>query len=87
MLYEIKVHYWAKENSKQVLKTKKFISQHQITSKVFKLFIEDYFKTVDGFVKLDSEWGSQFTVSNELWKDPEVRKNVLAGVTEKEKCY
>ena len=70
--------------------SRKFLSQHQMDSRRFKTFAEDYFKNVFPVSKkkmgdFDGYVGSQWTVSREVW--PSVKDEVLEGITEKEKCY
>lgn len=71
--------------------TQKFLSQHGITTKTFKKFAENYLRKkncrIYSQMNGEYEWGTQFTVSLDYWKDKEKRKRVLEGITENEKCY
>lgn len=69
---------------------RKFISQHSFDSRRFKAFAEHYFKNVfpvseskmGGF---DGEVSYQRTITRKEW--PDVKVEVLEGITELEKCY
>lgn len=67
----------------------KFLSQHQMTTKRFKKFRDNYFTNVlklnVGRIGADGTLGSQITVSKADWSD--VKEWVLEGITELEKCY
>ena len=68
----------------------KFLSRHQITSKCFEQFADDYFRNVFPVSKSkrgdgDGHIGDQWTVRRKMW--PDVKDEVLEGITEKEKCY
>jgi len=75
-------------------KRQKFISLHGIQTKQFKEFRDNYFREV---LKVNpsriGEWdydgkseGTQETISRNQWEDEKVRKRVLEGITEREKC-
>lgn len=83
--YVITINYWYKKGGVEEIRKHKFLSQHQITTKKFKVFVKNYFKGFPGFRGFDEEWGSQWTVSKKIWQD--VKEKVLEGITEKEKCY
>lgn len=70
----------------------KFLSQHGISTRRFKAFLEDYFKNVFPVAKrkrggFDGEVGSQLTISREMWKEEKWKKYTLEDITESEKCY
>lgn len=69
----------------------KFLSQHGISTKRFKSFAEKYLKArgckLYTQMSGEHEWGSQLTISREVWKDAETRAEILKGISEDEKCY
>lgn len=84
--YLIKMNYWYRDENINEIRTQKFISMHQITSKRFKGFYEQYFKAVEGYDGLFyDDIGSQWTVSKDIWS--QVKDDVMSCITENEKCY
>lgn len=67
----------------------KFISNHSFNSKRFRAFAKDYLLNHSLVpYSSQSEYGSmtQETISNLMWQDPDVRKRVMDGITESQKC-
>lgn len=84
--YVIEVNYWHQSDEKEELRTQKFLSQHQFGSKRFNAFMNDYFSKISGFRRFfNDDLGSQRTIRRADWN--EMKEEVLANVTEKEKCY